>query len=296
MPSILKHFSDLSAEKYVLLPAEELVVEPEPPPPPPEPEAPPPPETPAEEPEPESEPPPEPEPEPEPEPDPIELAMAQAQAILEDARQDAREERDAAWAAFQQEMEDARRMAIQEGYQRGYADGMAAAQRDAQEELNRRAADQASAIEAFLEGAAKARDRVIDSCREELKDLALAIAEKVIRVSLRGSTDILRRMVEAATEKKKRCEWAHIYVADCDVRGSANTIPELISAMRGISDRVRVVAMADDESGTCIIEMPDEILDASVSTQLGNIRETLGNASLDDDEPRGREMENSHVP
>ena len=33
--------------------------------------------------------------------------------------------------------------------------------------------------------------------------------------------------------------------------------------------------MADDESGTCIIEMPDEIIDASVSTQLDNIKDIL---------------------
>ena len=33
--------------------------------------------------------------------------------------------------------------------------------------------------------------------------------------------------------------------------------------------------MADDEAGTCIIEMPDEIIDASAATQLNNIRTML---------------------
>ena len=37
--------------------------------------------------------------------------------------------------------------------------------------------------------------------------------------------------------------------------------------------------MADDDSGTCVIEMPDEIIDASASTQLGNIRGLLSNSS-----------------
>ena len=36
--------------------------------------------------------------------------------------------------------------------------------------------------------------------------------------------------------------------------------------------------MPEDESGTCILEMPDEIIDASVSTQLQNIRDLVGEA------------------
>ena len=51
--------------------------------------------------------------------------------------------------------------------------------------------------------------------------------------------------------------------------------------MRHLSDRVRVIPMADDESGTCIIEMPDEIIDASVSTQLDNLRGVLENSEMD---------------
>ena len=33
--------------------------------------------------------------------------------------------------------------------------------------------------------------------------------------------------------------------------------------------------MGDGEDGTCIIETPEEIIDASVSTQMSNIRDLL---------------------
>jgi flagellar assembly protein FliH len=33
--------------------------------------------------------------------------------------------------------------------------------------------------------------------------------------------------------------------------------------------------VAEDEPGTCIIEMPDEIVDASAATQLSNLRGVL---------------------
>ena len=158
---------------------------------------------------------------------------------------------------------------------------MADAMAEAKLERERLAEEQVQAVEKFLTAAARERDRIFDENREELKELALAIAEKVIRVSLKNSADILLRMVEAATDTHKRCEWAHIYIADCDARGKAFTVPELAAAMSHLSERVKVIPMADDESGTCIVELPDVIYDASVSTQLSNIKEVLNSAGAD---------------
>ena len=52
----------------------------------------------------------------------------------------------------------------------------------------------------------------------------------------------------------------------------------LMTALSALSDRVRIIPMADDEAGTCIIETPDEIVDASAATQLNNIRTLLSDA------------------
>ena len=90
-------------------------------------------------------------------------------------------------------------------------------------------------------------------------------------------------MVDAATDTHKRCEWARIYVADCDLGGRAFTAPELTAALGHVSRRIRIIPMVDDESGTCIVELPDVILDASVSTQLGKIREVLSGVTVDRD-------------
>ncbi|MBR1660402.1 MAG: F0F1 ATP synthase subunit delta, partial [Oscillospiraceae bacterium] len=105
----------------------------------------------------------------------------------------------------------------------------------------------------------------------------------VIRIRLKNSSDILLRMVDAATDTHKRCEWVRVYVADCDLNGKAFTVPELTESLGHLSNRIRVIPMADDESGTCIVELPDVILDASVSTQMDNIKEVLAGATLDRD-------------
>ena len=213
--------------------------------------------------------------------DPVSFAQVQAEALLREARRDVEQYKEEALRQFEEDLEAEREAARKEGYDQGFAAGMAEAEREGKVEREKLAAEQIREVKNFLESAARARDAMLDNTREEIKDMAVAIAEKVIQVSLKNSSDIIQRMVDAATDTHKRCEWAHIYVADCDLRGKAMTAPELTAALSHIAERVRVIPMADDESGTLIVELPDVIMDASVSTQLGNIREILNNTGTD---------------
>ncbi len=277
MPNILKRFTNMTASKYVFPDAKELPVfsDEMPAPPPLEEEE-------GAEGEPlEAAAPQEEFREPEPQQSPIDFAQVQADAIIADARQQAEQILLEAREASAQELEDMRQQAAAEGFQQGLQEGLMAGRLEAQQQLEKDAARQGEQVKAFLEGAQAEKELMLEKSKEDLKELALAIAEKVIRVSLRSSSDILIRMIEAATAKKRRCEWVQIYIADCDARTNAQTVPELVEAMRHLSDRVRVIPMADDESGTCIIEMPDEIIDASVSTQLDNLRGVLDNGERD---------------
>ena len=206
---------------------------------------------------------------------PVDYARMQAEAILAQARDEAEAMKEAALQQAEEEIQNLRREARSDGYSAGYAEGMASGMAEGRTEIEKQAAEIGVVVADFLETAAKMRDQLMDQTREELRDLAMAIAEKVIRVSLRSSGDILMRMIETATEKHRRCEWVQIYIADCDSKNLALSIPELTASLGHLSDRVRIIPMIDDESGTCIIEMPDEIIDASVSTQLENIREIM---------------------
>ena len=120
-----------------------------------------------------------------------------------------------------------------------------------------------------------AREGMLLQVKEELLDLCIAVAEKVVRVSLKSSSDVIVRMIQAATERMKRQEWVHIYISGCDTRGSAQISPALTTTLGALSQHVKIVPMGDEEDGTCIIETPEEIIDASVSTQMSNIRDIL---------------------
>ena len=279
MSKIFKSFWKPAADTYVLRPAEDLVVEPPPPLPPSEEPS----EEAADEQEQEQTREQESEPVPEESPQEKELKYArlQAEAILRDAGKEAEAYREEARRAVEQELEELREQARQDGYNSGYAQGMDDALKEGRRQIDELSKEQIESVERFLETAARERDRIYDDCREDIKDLALAIAEKVIRVSLKNSSDILLRMVDAATDTHQRCEWARIYVADSDLEGKAFTVPELTEQLGHVAERIRVIPMADDAPGTCIVELPDVILDASVSTQLGNIKELLSDIGTD---------------
>ena len=114
----------------------------------------------------------------------------------------------------------------------------------------------------------------------ELRDLAIAIAEKIVCVSLKSSESVIGKMIQTAVDKRKRREWAHIYIAESDVKRLTPIPASLSATLVALSDRVRIIPVADDEPGTCIIEMPDEIIDASASTQMNNIRAMMYDSPL----------------
>lgn len=177
-----------------------------------------------------------------------------------------------------------------DAYEAGYVDGMkqgcADGEKKAYEERREELADEyrqlQKKIEDYVEEMEHARERVTEKYLDDLKDISLAIGEKIIQTSLKSSGEVVKNMILAATSKLKKTAWAKIYIADnpevgtLDIRGDA----ELLSELAKISDNVKIVVMDDAAPGTCIIELPQEVMDISVSTQMENIKEILNNARV----------------
>lgn len=206
----------------------------------------------------------------------LQRAEAEAQKIIAEARQEAER-------ISTQAYEEAKESGFRVGREAGYQDGLEEGSRWGRSEFEREREELAKRIEAdvadFMEKAADKLDQQMDKNVEDLRDLALAVAEKIVCVSLKSSADVVARMIQTAIDKRKRREWVHIYIAECDAKRMTSLPPTLAAALSELSDRVRIIPMADDEAGTCIIECPDEIIDASASTQMKNIRNVLENQS-----------------
>ena len=146
---------------------------------------------------------------------------------------------------------------------------------EGQRNLEQQMHDQTEQVQQFLVKATEARDEMLQQYQDEMRDLSIAVAEKVIHISLKSSCAVIARMIQVATEKLKRRQWVHIYVGGYSAKELAQITPELMTSLAGLSEHIKIIPMPEDEAGTCIIEMPDEIIDASASTQLQNIRNIL---------------------
>lgn len=202
-------------------------------------------------------------------------ARVQADEIVAQARREGEALLEQARSQAEQEAQETREAARQEGYRQGYAEGMKKAQIEGAAALEAQRRQQEQEVSAFLEKATQAREDLMDKARDELCDLSIAVAEKIIHISLKSSREVIARMIQMATDRLKRREWVRIYVGGCDAKELSQITPELTAALAGLSDHIKLIPLADDESGTCIIEMPDQIIDASVSTQIHNLRDIL---------------------
>ncbi len=203
------------------------------------------------------------------------LAQAEADRLLQHAKAQAEHIIEEAKQAAETEVARIYQRASEDGYNQGYAEGHQKGQEEASAATRKAAQDAVESVQRFLAQANQTRDAEIDRLSAEVLDVAVAVAEQVIHVSLKSSAEIIKRMIISATEKLKRREWVQIYVADCDVKGVAQSDPALAAALSSLSDHIKIVPMKDAETGTCIVEMPDEIIDASASTQLENIRSVI---------------------
>ena len=214
-------------------------------------------------------------PPPPPPPTPVDYAKLQADAILQDAERQAEEIRERARSEMAEECERQYALAREDGRRLGYNEGMSSAYEQAQQEYAVRADALMKDVQKFLDRVAAAEDARCDEAMEGMKELALTVAEKVIKVSLQSSREVIAQMIRSAVDKRKRREWVHIYLCETDAKGITQLPPSLAQSLADLSDRVKIIPMSDDEPGTCIIETPDEIIDASAATQLSNIRGIL---------------------
>lgn len=173
-----------------------------------------------------------------------------------------------------------RQKAFRDGYDEGRQEGTREAYEEQRklldEEIRQLQANAAEVINSVSIEKAKLLEQYVD----DLKRISLAVAEKIIQTSLQSSGDIVKRMILAATDKITKKQWAKIYITKCDTGISMDVDTEFLDAMSKLSDNIKIITMDNGEEGTCIIELPDEIIDASVSTQLENIKDILNNVRV----------------
>ena len=209
-----------------------------------------------------------------------EAMLRQAEEALEDARIKAEEMIQDAQEGIHQAEEDARNRGYEEGYQNGHNQGHQEAYQDMTRKMEEELDGLRNQMRQIIDSVTEEKEKVLERYLDDLKRICLAVSEKIIQTSLRSSGEVIKRMIVAATDKIKKTQWAKIYISKQDSEMLVKGDTQLLKEMAHLTDNLKVVAMENEDPGTCIIELPDEIVDASVNTQMENIKDILNNARL----------------
>lgn len=209
--------------------------------------------------------------------DMVEDAREQARQILLKAKQMAGDILREAGKQAEQLKKTAIEEGCREGFEAGYKSGTEQAAMEQADFFRRQEEEFRRDMEQAMASIDQAKEKSLRNYLEELKDCSVAIAEKVIHISLRSSGEVIKRMLVAETEKLRKTAWVKIYMEKTDYDMMAEADADVVSELAKLSDNIKFVVMDKESSGNCIIEMPDEIVDISVDTQMDNIREILGN-------------------
>lgn len=176
--------------------------------------------------------------------------------------------------------QDAYEKGFQQGMEAGKEAGYQQAYKEHKAELDQQKQNLENELTDLIELCTVQKQQVLERYLDDLKNLSVAVAEKVIHVSLKSSSDVIKRMIIAATDKLKKTQWAKIYISKCDSRFLVEGDGALLKSLTHLSDNIKIVTMDNEENGICIVELPDEVIDASVSAQMENIKDILSNARL----------------
>ena len=191
------------------------------------------------------------------------------------------------------EAEQIKKEAYDEGYNAGHQEGMADGHRAAQQQAE---ADFKIIIEKYQSAVAHSiiqigeeREESFHRYLDELKDVAIAVAEKVIHISLETSGEIIKRMIIAEVEKMKKTEWIKIYIDKFDYEQLLSVDEDVAADLARISDNVKFVVQDKESLGYAVIETPSEMIDIGVSSQIDNIRENLNSIDIMEQNEEGSE-------
>ncbi len=205
----------------------------------------------------------------------INKANEEAKQIIDKANEEAQKIMDEANLKANQLIAVTQKRAYDEGFEQGYDDSITKYSVTFQNNME----EYLAKIEADINAMNKQKDLILTEQMAEMRDLSIAIAEKIINISLKSSGNIIEKMIETATERIKSVAWAKLHVSQLDWELSIKSDAQILNTLKKVTDTVKIEILDNDEVGTCIIELPDRIIDASVKTQLEKIRTVLESAN-----------------
>jgi flagellar assembly protein FliH len=153
-----------------------------------------------------------------------------------------------------------------------YRDGRTKGEREAKEEMQRKLEPVEAMLKEACSQVAALRQAVIRSAEREVLDLAVAIAERVLRSELTARREATLPIVEAALQAARGRRVLAIRVNPDDYEVLADHRCELLGSL----DSARLVPDGEITPGGCVVEIDTGLIDARLESQLQEAARLLG--------------------
>lgn len=162
--------------------------------------------------------------------------------------------------AAQEKAEALRAAAQKEGY------------RDARAEKAQAIAERIEQVDRTLAQMARRQEAFFADYAKQLESLAVSVAEKILADTVEADPKRMAKLVMQAISSVKTEDWVTVEVSE--------QLPELVEYLRReyaetLSRRQIEFSPEDLPKDACIIQTAAGITDASIATQLGNLRELI---------------------
>lgn len=203
----------------------------------------------------------------EPKPTQAEILAAQAKAAKQEMEELSRrilkkagDEAAQITRAAQEKAEALRTAAQQEGY------------RDARAEKAQAIAERIEQVDRTLAQMARRQEAFFADYKKQLESLAVSVAEKILADTIEADPRRMAKLVMQAIGSVKTEDWVTVEVSE--------QLPELVEYLQQeyaetLSRRQIEFSPEDLPRDACIIQTAAGITDASIATQLGNLRELI---------------------
>lgn len=192
----------------------------------------------------------------------LETAREEAEKIIRSANEEARR----VVAEGRENLKKIEDEAYHKGWQEGYTEAALKAEKECEERL----------LEArnTVDKAREERCQIIAGSEEEIIQLSMAVARKIIDHELAASPEIVVEMVKRAIQKATDREELTVRVNPEGLDATINARDDISQSVKGIR-KLKVLADPAIAPGGCVVESPNGTVDARVERQLSEIEQVL---------------------
>lgn len=184
------------------------------------------------------------------------------------------------------ETEDAKHRGYEEGYAAGMEDGrkkgqeagIRAGKSEGQKKADADNRKYISELSRMIESVEKSKSRILQNFESDLQDLAISIAKAILKKELQIDPDAMRSIILNALDAYRNQAWVRIYVPDQTANVLVKSDKNIAESLQSVSENVKVIATSNMKEGDCVLEMPDQVIDAGVDSQLRKIKSAIETA------------------